>query len=99
MNEIVHCQLPESLYQTAYDNQKHICMKIYQGEAMYADENILLGEIDLDVPPKPVGEVKVFVRFTYDINGILEVEVKVSATGESNDWLLLIKNWEWNRAD
>lgn len=72
----------ESLYQTAYDNQKHICMKIYQGEAMYADENILLGEIDLDVPPKPAGEVKVFVRFTYDINGILEVEVKVSATGE-----------------
>ncbi|MBQ6806250.1 MAG: Hsp70 family protein [Lachnospiraceae bacterium] len=81
----------ERSYQTVYDNQKQICFKIYQGEGMYAEENILLGETELEVPPKPAGEVKFLVRFTYDINGILEVEVKVSATGETKRLVIVNK--------
>lgn len=41
-----------------------------------------LGELEVEVPPKPKGEEQVLVRFTYDINGILEVEVQSPSTKE-----------------
>ncbi len=70
--------LPSSrsgFYTNSYDNQKHIVVGIYQGEAYYCRENIELGEIDMDILPMPVGESCFELTFTYDINGILEVEV------------------------
>lgn len=36
----------------------------------------------INVPPAPAGKEKIVVRFTYDINGILEVEAKAVSTGE-----------------
>lgn len=46
------------------------------------ENNIKLGELHIKVPPAPAGEQKIDVRYTYDINGILEVEVTSVATGE-----------------
>lgn len=62
-------------YTNSYDNQKHIVVGIYQGEAYYCDENVKLGVIDMDIQPMKKGYVQLKIRFTYDINGILEVEV------------------------
>jgi molecular chaperone HscC len=45
-------------------------------------DNLKLGEIDIYVPPAPSGHSAVDVRYTYDINGILEVEITSLATGE-----------------
>ena len=36
-------------YTNAYDNQKHLTIGIYQGEAYYCDENTKLGEIEMDI--------------------------------------------------
>ena len=46
------------------------------------DENIKIGELFITLPPRPAGEESFDVRFTYDINGLLEVEVTVLSTGK-----------------
>ena len=56
-------------------------MEIHQGENTYAQDNLLLGKIEISVPPKPKGKEAVDVRFTYDINGILVVDTRVVSTG------------------
>ena len=45
----------------------------------------------LNVPPAPEGKECVSVRFTYDINGLLEVERTVPSTGEVRREILLGK--------
>lgn len=67
----------ERIYTNAFDNQNVIRFEIYQGEGMYVKDNMMLGNIELVIPPRPAGEVKCYVRFTYDINGILEVNVSI----------------------
>ncbi len=62
-------------YTNSYDGQAHISIGIYQGESYYCSENIELGRIEMDILPKKKGEACFSVTFTYDINGILEVEV------------------------
>jgi molecular chaperone HscC len=64
------------------DFQKAINLSVYQGEARLVKENIFLGKLAVKVPPKKAGEVSIDVRFTYDVNGLLEVEVTVPLTGE-----------------
>ena len=70
----------ESTYVTSADNQTSVSIDVYQGEARLVKDNILLGELNIAVPPRPAGEVRVVVRFTYDVSGILECEVKVPTT-------------------
>lgn len=67
---------------TANNYQRHVKIDVYQGEEYYVDNNICLGEINVDVPPAPKGHESVTVRYTYDINGILIVDVKVDSTKE-----------------
>jgi len=66
---------------TIDDNQSYILFNIYQGESRYVEDNLLLGELSVSVPPARAGTEPVEVRFTYDINGILEVEAMVISTG------------------
>lgn len=78
-NTVVPVSRVERLY-TIHDNQKVINIDIVQGESRLSKDNIFLGEINIPVPPKKGGEEGIDVRFTYDINGILEVEVTVLST-------------------
>lgn len=80
-----------SEYITIYDFQKYLHFSIYQGEAPIAAENILLGEIEIPVPPAPAGKEIAEVRFTYDINGILEVDAKVLSTNETRHLVIVDK--------
>ncbi|ENY6784938.1 MULTISPECIES: Hsp70 family protein [Providencia] len=59
---------------TIVDNQEHILLKVYQGEARLVKDNVFLGELKIDIPPRPAGEVTIEVRFTYTVDGLLEVE-------------------------
>ena len=79
----------EEIYSTARDNQEKLNITIYQGEGRYAMDNMELGQIEIQVPPRPKGEVRFSVRFTYDINGILEVEVYVPITQEQKRLLIV----------
>lgn len=56
------------------DFQSLLRIMVYQGEARRVQDNILLGQIDLEMPQGRMGEVGADVRFTYDASGLLEVE-------------------------
>jgi molecular chaperone HscC len=72
----------EERFNTLSDNQKVIQLRVFQGENPLVKNNILLGEITVAVPKAPAMQECVDVRFTYDLNGLLEVEVTVVSTGE-----------------
>jgi len=67
-------------YSTAKDNQKAINIEILQGESRLAKDNIYLGELMIKVPKNLAGEEVVDVRFSYDVNGLLDVDVKALST-------------------
>ena len=90
-NSILPCSKVER-YNTVANNQTKLKVDVYQGEERYCKDNLLLGKLDVDVPPAPAGEESVDVRFTYDINGILEVEVTVTSTGQTYREVFLGKN-------
>ena len=78
-NTVIPASRTERLY-TVRDNQKKIRVNVLQGESRFAANNLSLGELFIDVPPAKAGEEAVDVTYTYDINSILEVEVKVIST-------------------
>lgn len=78
-NTVVPVSRTERLY-TIYDNQSSIKVEILQGESRFSKNNVYLGEINIPVPMSKAGEQAVDVTYTYDINSILEVEVKVVST-------------------
>lgn len=77
----------ERLY-TVHDNQKNILVEIYQGERRRVEDNIKLGELTIKVPKAEAGAQSIDVRYTYDINGLLEVEVKTVETGETKQMVI-----------
>lgn len=69
-------------YYTVHDNQSVMSIPVYQGENRLVKKNLLLGELMVKIPMAPAGEESVSVTFTYDINALLEVIVKVDSTGK-----------------
>lgn len=73
----------EKDFSTSTDNQDSLEIRVYQGDAPKASENNFLGNFSLeDVPPGPAFSEKVRVRFTYDVNGILQVGGTLVSTGK-----------------
>jgi molecular chaperone HscC len=68
-------------FTTLHDRQTKVEIGIYQGESRLVKDNIFLGKIVVGVPPAPKGQEQITVRFTYDINGLLEVEATAESTG------------------
>lgn len=77
---------------TIQDKQKKIACNIYQGESRLVANNVFLGSLEVDVPKNKAGGESIDIRFTYNVNGILEVEVKVISTKKVSR--KLIKNSE-----
>ncbi len=75
-NTIVPASRMQSVV-TTNDGQTQLNISIFQGESRDCTKNVLLETIELDIPSKPKGEVSAAIRYTYDINGILEVDVDV----------------------
>lgn len=76
-------------YFTAHDNQTKMTIEVYQGEGIYCRDNLKLGEVEIDVPRAARGHEGADVRFTYDLNGILQVEVTCQSTGQKEQSLIL----------
>jgi molecular chaperone HscC len=71
------------------DQQRRVHFKVYQGESRLVDENVELGEISIPVPPGKARSVRIDVRFSYDVNGLLEVDIAVPETGETRQLLII----------
>ena len=76
-------------YFTMQDNQRRVDLGVYQGEARLVADNVKLGNLEVDVPPGAAGEIQVDVRFTYDINGLLEVDVFVPKSGLRHELVIV----------
>jgi molecular chaperone HscC len=64
----------EEQFQTVSPNQKSVVVRVFQGDARKVKDNIELGKLEVNnLPPGPAG-TPINIRFTYDLNGILEVE-------------------------
>jgi molecular chaperone HscC len=67
-------------FYTVENAQDHIQVVVYQGEHTRVERNQRLGEFRIEVPRAPAGSEAIDVRFTYDLNGLLEVEATVVST-------------------
>ncbi|MFW2012748.1 Hsp70 family protein [Acinetobacter bereziniae] len=78
----------ENFYSSLNPGQRKIFLKIYQGEHRLCKENIFLGEIEVLLPPNNEC-LSVQVRFSYNSNGILDVDVFVPSTNEKIQKVLI----------
>src|SRR6202022_3665341 len=71
------------------DFQRELVINVFQGESPDVENNIKLGHIQLPLPRLPLSKHKgVDVRFTYDVNGLLEVEATELTSGVKSALLL-----------
>lgn len=70
---------------TASDGQQQIRVEVFQGEHSLCRDNTKLGEYTLQgIPSGTAGDEAIDVRFSYDLNGILEVDMTIVSTGETS---------------
>lgn len=76
-------------YAPIHDNQSEIELEIYQGESPRVANNVRLGKIHIPLPRnRPRNENTFDVRFTYDVNGVLQVEAKLLSTGATHELIV-----------
>ncbi len=86
-----NCTVPVSRVERffpANDWQPELKLEIFQGESPRVVNNVRLGELTFPLEKKLARENPVDVRFTYDINGVLQVEVEVLSAGVRHELIL-----------
>jgi molecular chaperone HscC len=68
-------------YHTTSPGQELIRISVYQGERPWVRDNIFIDAFDVKLTPSEHIQA-LDVRFSYDINGLLEVDVTLAETGE-----------------
>ncbi|XP_021719364.1 heat shock 70 kDa protein 18-like [Chenopodium quinoa] len=69
---------------TAVDYQKTVQFPVYEGERPIANENNLLGQFSLHIPPAPQGVPQFDVCFNIDVDGILTVSAELVGTNNKD---------------
>jgi molecular chaperone HscC len=77
-------------YTTVKLGQTLVNVEVFQGESRLVRDNIRLGTIPVTVPRNPRAHETFDVRFTYDRDGILEVEVTMHSTQRT--WREIFQN-------
>ncbi|MCA1963676.1 MAG: Hsp70 family protein [Prosthecobacter sp.] len=88
-NSTLPCKAGE-MFTNAVANQRDMLIRVLQGERELAKDNWELGQIVVPFPPGPKGSARVGVQFSIDVNGILQVLARDTATGK--DIVLEIQN-------
>jgi molecular chaperone HscC len=63
-------------------------MNVFQGEARMARDNIRLGSLKVTLPQATREEGGIDVRFTYDVNGLLQVEATIVKTQQTHSLVI-----------
>jgi molecular chaperone HscC len=71
----------EDTFSTIADNQTRVELDIRQGESPVGSENLQIAKLEVPVPARAAGTVAIEVRFTYDPNGLLEIDVHERGSG------------------
>lgn len=89
-----NCTVPVSRMHTYYpvhDNVAQVEIEVLQGESPRSEHNVRLGHLKIPVRAGVSRELNaVDVRFTYDINGVLQVEAFAHGTGMLHE--LIVQN-------
>ena len=73
-NSMLPCSQIKSYY-AIHDYQTEVNFRIYQGESIIPENNIFLGSLSIACPPTNRNAFIATCRMTYDINGILVIDV------------------------
>jgi len=85
---VIPCSRSKS-FVTSRDDQDTLTIDAWQGEHAMAAQNHKLGEYQVkNIPKGPRGREGVDIRFSYDLNGILEVETTVESTGDKSSLMI-----------
>ena len=84
-------------YIAAFEGQTVSRFKFYQGESRLPDRNLFLGELEINHPAAMRGQPTYSVRMTYDINGILVVDVETFADNKHYSKVILSKGSTMSR--
>jgi molecular chaperone HscC len=68
--------------------QQQLDLQIYQGESRMVRDNIHLGSLKVPLPNAAIQDCAVDVRFTYDVNGLLQVDATVLKTHQTVSLLI-----------
>jgi molecular chaperone HscC len=77
----------ERQFSPLQEGQRVVEFSVFQGESPRCSDNIRLGKISIPLPPGD--QTLIVCRFTYDINGLLEVDVSVPQTGETRQLVIV----------
>lgn len=83
--------VPVSKVKNYYPNsekQTSLRINVFQGEARMVRDNIALGSIDIPIAQVAGQDNGVDVRFTYDANGLLQVEATVTLTKQTHSLVI-----------
>ena len=78
-NTVIPVSRTQTVY-TAEDDQTMVTVRILQGESRIPSSNLQIGSLSLEVPPGPKGQEAIEITYTYDVDSLLEVEVRVVST-------------------
>ncbi len=70
------------------DKQKILSVGVYQGEHPVVERNIMLGRLEIPIDANRGGDGSFRVRFTYDVDGLLQVEITDTSDGRRHDLVL-----------
>lgn len=70
------------------DKQDKLIFNIFQGESRLVKDNIFLGKMELPLDPLPSQDNGVDLRFTYDVNGLLEVQATILRTQQKHAMII-----------
>jgi molecular chaperone HscC len=71
-------------FHTTSDGQKVIELEVFQGEHSLCERNQKIGEYTVKgLPESPAGKQSLDVRFSYDMNGVLDVDATIVSTGKT----------------
>lgn len=82
---------------TVENYQKVMRVVVYQGESRLVENNIKLGELSIKLATPAQKEDSVEIRYTYNVNGLLEVQCTVLSTGHCEK--VVIQNQEYRMSD
>ena len=81
------------IFKTKTSNQKSILVRVVEGESSSANDCVALGDCVVDeLPPNLPAQTPIEVRFTYEENGRLRVDVQVQGTERREMMALLREN-------
>ncbi|MBQ8781055.1 MAG: molecular chaperone HscC [Oscillospiraceae bacterium] len=89
----------EEIYCAASEGQRRALFNFYQGESRIPEKNLYLGQLEVSYPVAHKGEQTCRARMTYDINGILVVDVTTIADNKHYSKVILSKSNNMTQAD